>query len=88
MKKRITTELFTINNELIIEHDLTTKIAKKLANIKRIDELEYDMYANVILNDNIVEATKYFMQLRNIDKATLYITNDYAETVDEIKISL
>ena len=88
MKKKVTIELFTTNNELIFERDLETRIVKNFAHIKHISDLEMDMYANVELNDNLIDFAKLYMCYENIKQAVLWITNDYHETIDEIKISL
>lgn len=87
MKKLVEAVLYDKTGKMVYAHALCTKTIKGLAGIKRIDELENDVYAQVQLDDSIVVATKEFAKEYAdaygtiIDHILIY--NDYADTVNK-----
>lgn len=86
MKKVVEVVMFDKNDNKIMNKVFDTKTVKGLAQIKRINELEYDCDAMVRLNDSIVEIINKFANEvnNNIDHFIIY--NDYSELADLFKI--
>ena len=81
MKKVIELVMFNENDEKVMSKVLDTKTIKALAQIKRIDELEYDCDAMVRLNDSIVDITNQFAKVyNNVHHFIIY--NDYSENYE------
>lgn len=64
-----------------------TKTVKGLAQVRRLDELEYDCDAMVRLTDAIVEIINTFAKLsKTVDIDHFVIYNDYSENVELFRI--
>ena len=90
MKKFVEVICFDKKGKSIYAHVLSTKTIKGLSGIKRIAELEDDCYAQVQLEDAIVDVMKSFAKSYNespIDSLVpvdhVLIFNDYADTVNK-----
>lgn len=90
MKKLVEAMLYDKTGKMVYAHALCTKTIKGLAGIKRIAELENDAYAQVQLEDSIVDVMKSYAKEYNeafgtdIDHILIY--NDYADTVNKYNI--
>lgn len=85
--------LFDKSGKMVFGYLFKTSTIKSLAGIKRIDELEDDAYAQVQLEDAIVDVMKSFAKSYNdspIDSLVpvdhILIFNDYADTVNKYNI--
>lgn len=77
--------MFDKNNNKIGNKILDANTIKGLAQIKRLNELEYDCDAMVRLNDSIADVMNAYAKTENtIDHFTIY--NDYSEYIDTFKI--
>lgn len=94
MKKVVEVQMFDKNNNKLMTKVFDTKTVKRLAQIKRLSELEYDCDAHVRLEDAIVDVVNDFaINLNNdfeyfifneIDYFIIY--NDYCESANVFKI--
>lgn len=90
MKKLVEAILYDKAGKLVYAYALSTKTIKGLAGIKRIADLENDVYAQDQLEDAIVDVMKSFAKSYNdspIDSLVpvdyVLIFNDYADTVNK-----
>ena len=90
MKKFVEVICFDKSGKSIYAHVLSTSTIKGLAGIKRIAELEDDVYAQTQLDDSIVDAMKQFAKEYAdaygtiIDHILIY--NDYVDTVNKYNV--
>lgn len=90
MKKFVKAMLFDKSGKMVFGYLFKTSTIKHFAGIKRIAELENDVYAQTKLDDSIVDAAKQFAK----DYADAYgtiidhilIYNNYTDTVNKYNI--
>ena len=88
MKKVVEVVTFDKNNKKLNNYVIPTKLLKKIAEIKRLDELEYDCDAMVRLNDSLVHSTNTFAKQVDDRIDNFIIYNDFSYTMDAFKVSL
>jgi hypothetical protein len=87
MKKLVEAILYDKTGKMLFAYALSTKTIKSLAGIKRIAELDDDAYAQVQLEDSIVDVMKSYAKaytdsyIAAVDHILIY--NDYANTVNK-----
>jgi len=81
MKKVVEVVMFKENNEKVMSKVLDTKTIKALAQIKRIDELEGDVFVMTSLHDNIVSTVNSFAKKYN-EVHHFIIYDDYNDTYE------
>lgn len=86
--KTVSIKLVSIDKEIIANNELSVEAIKSLAEVDDILDLTYDMYANVKLNHNLIGVAKQFMKNHNLDKAVLWVTNDFTETTENFELSV
>ena len=67
------------NGEVIIDNVLSEEAVKSMAEVDDVQDLSYDIYANVKINHKCIELAKLIMKNHNVSEAKLYLTNSYFE---------
>lgn len=93
MKKLVEAMLYDKTGKMVYAYAFSTKTIKNFAGVKRIAELEDDVYAQVQLEDAIVDVMRSFAKSYNdapIDSLVpvdhILIFNDYADTVNKFNV--
>lgn len=82
MKKLVEAVLYDKTGKMLFAYVFKTSTIKTFAGIKRIAELEDDVYAQVELESHIIDAAKRLAK-DNIEVDHILIYNDYADTVNK-----
>lgn len=87
MKKSVEVVMFDKFHNRLMTKTFDTKTVKGLAQVRRLDELEYDCDAMVRLTDAIVEVVNAFVKSSttiSVDHFVIY--NDFSESVELFRI--